>query len=287
MRRPASIVPMIVALLVALTLLPASVAAVPGYDLMDSVSIDSNAWVAWKVTLPPNAEFRNYTVTFDGFERSGRLRFDTWRLRPPYTGSAGYGGIYGFSSTRQARARVQVDPSIGADVNAAPLLVADPESAAVGGGLSVGDNIVVAVIAGAHDPVRGTLSLWLPRSNGPPGTVGEPITGSEAFFHTEYDFDSDEALVHASLAGTQVVWMRDATLREQIDARFFGLFWSHADSSSHSGPAQGGNCGNQCWLFHGTSPGMYDFVIESNERVGLFAGEVQVFGADVDLTPLM
>lgn len=110
-RRALSALLVLVALSASLAQVPAQ--AFPGYDFMDSVAVDGNAWVAWKVTLPANAETESYVVTFDGFDRSGRVRGAVWILRPPYTQQAGFGTISGFTNPAQVRARVEAPRAVG------------------------------------------------------------------------------------------------------------------------------------------------------------------------------
>lgn len=257
-------------------------------DLIDTLAIDSNAWAAWKITLPPDAEFNTYTVSFDGFVRGGRFRFDTWVLRPPYE-LAVQGGLAGSSSGWQTSARVQTDSStgLGATVEGGNVFGIEEEHTALLGGLRLGDNIIVAVVAGAFEPVWGTLSLSVPKSNGPPAIYDGRAWGTRAFHHTEYDFRSDEAFARASIGAVQASWIHNARLHEEIRGRFFGLFNAAAQSAGYEGPEEGIGCGGYCWSFRGTDAGAYTFMIETSERAGVFTGEVMVFGADVDLGPLI
>lgn len=154
-----------------------------------------------------------------------------------------------------------------------------------GTGLRPGDNIIVAVVAGAEEPMWGTMGLWTRKSNGPVPVFRARSLG-ESFYDTEYDLATDEAYVRTSTSAIWTAWIHDAWLHRDINGRLFGWFDSGVDTT-FEGPEQGDGCGGDCRFFDGTRAGRYTFRVPSDQAAGLWAGSVDFMGADVDLEPLI
>ena len=264
----------------------------PHVVLLDELRTEDNAWVAWKVNLPADADSRRVAVDFDGRHGGSRTLATLWRVDPT-DGRTRFEDLAGFTSLWEVGVRADTGSLTRHDVKGSwNALGPSGVNIRLVGDLDVGENIIVAVL-GSDERLDGTMSLSVVGTNGPPATLIDRTYGT-AFLDTEYDFQS--GAVGARVTATHAVDVArqfDARRDRSFSGRLFGWFTSSGflgvwrSPIALEGPGEPRSCGSTCMLFPGLEPGPYVFRAEDNTNVGVFTGTLDLLGADVYLDPLL